>query len=344
MLKQLEYQAFRDTQGLSFSKLSKLADGPQSYKAGLEEKEFSLGLAFGSVVDALLTNPESLHTDYYVMTADKPSSEMMIKFCEVYAETGSEERAHAASGFKIGLNVVLTKFQIEGKPYYDALVLGKGKKIIDVTTMFAANQTVTTLKSNPFTKEYFDNTNPDIEIYHQVPIIWETELTRLSLVEEPQPLLTTFKGLIDLIKIDHKKKEIEIVDIKTGAESFWKSFWKWKLYLQGSMYYHGFKEFIKGTELESYKVKETIFIYADSNLYYPPIIYVMTEKDVRCARLGYYPVFTAEDKRVTEPKVKGYERLAEELDWHIRNDAWDYSFDVYKRNGRIEIDAFNPKI
>jgi len=346
MITTVTQEEFKNTVANSFSRLSKLADGPQAYKASLEEKEFSLGLAFGSVVDILLTCPDSFNTEFYVMAGDKPSSDMMIKFCEVYAETDDTQQAHAASGFKIGLNAVISKFQTEGKSYYDSLLLGKGKRVIDAGMLFAANQAVSTLKANPFTRKYFVPED-GIEIQYQLPIIWKAWVTKLPPThpENPEEIELMFKGIIDLVRIDHKRKQIEIVDIKTGAEGFWKAFWRYKLYLQGSMYYYGLdKVILEQKEFHGYSVQRTRFVYIDSNLYYPPVIYRMNIADIYHGRNGYYPkIYSPKDSRIAELKFKGYERLAAEMDWHIRNDMWDYSYDVYHSNGEIEIDAFNPK-
>lgn len=338
-------EVFRETQAISFSKLSKLADGPQAYKVSLEEKESSPGLTFGSVVDILLTRPDSFDTEFYVITGNKPSSDMMIKFCEIYAETDDLQQAYVASGFKISLNAVLSKFQTEGKSYYDSLVLGKGKKMIDAETLFAGNQAVNALKTNPFTRKYF-SPEEGIEILYQVPIIWKSNIGKLPYdIYNAESIEVTFKGIIDIVRIDHNKKTIEIVDIKTGSEGFRKAFWKYKLYLQGSMYYYGMIEFVRKNDfIKDYLIDETKFLYVDSNLYYPPVIYKMNRSDIFHGKDGYYPkVYGPGDDKIYKLKIKGYERLAAELDWHIRNDKWDYSYDVYNSNGEIEIDAFNPK-
>jgi len=345
MITTVTQEVFRNTQAMSFSRLSKLADGPQTYKASLEEKEFTPGLAFGSVVDILLTCPDSFNEEFYVMAGDKPSSDLMAKFCEVYAETDDQQQAHAVSGFKIGLNAVISKFQTEGKSYYDSLILGRGKKVIDASMMFAANQAVNSLKSNPYTKKYFIPEDR-VEIQYQLPIIWNSWVTKLPPThpENPEEIEVMFKGIIDLIRIDHNKKEIEIIDIKTGAEGFWKALWRYKLYIQGSMYYYGLKEIVRNSELKEYYVRFTKFIYIDSNLYYPPIIYAMNKDDIEHGRFGYYPkIYGKVEPGIAKLKYKGYDVLAAEMDWHVRNDMWDYSYDVYRNNGVIEIDAFNPK-
>lgn len=332
--------SFSETNGLSFSKLSKLADGPISYKANLEEeKPFSLGIAFGSVVDVLLTCPEKFNDEFYVMQSTKPASDMMATFCEIYAETNNIEKAYNESNFKISVDRVLSKFETEGKDYYESLIKSKGKKVIDINMMFAANQTVTMLKSNSFTKIYFQESD-NIEILKQFPIIWKENIYKLP--TNKYTVETIFKGIIDIIRIDHKLKTIEIIDIKTGAEGFRKSLWKYKLYLQAAMYYYGLKEFIKDTDLKDYEVLNTKFIYCDSNLYYPPIVYKMTDYDLMYAKNSYYTKFSSNSDQNSIPKLKykGYERLASELIWHLNNNQWDYPYEVYQSNGEIELDLF----
>lgn len=348
MIERITLETFKDTKALSFSRLSKLADGPKIYKASLEEDKSSSGLTFGSLVDTLLTNPDNFNNEFYVMTADKPDSPLMSKFCEVYAQTYNSDEAYKASGFKISLGQVLSKFNTEGRAYYDALVFGKDKKVVDSASVFAAQQAVNMLKTNEFTSKYFDREQgyKGIDIYFQVPIIWKSWVTKLPYThpENPEEIEVTFKGLLDVVVFDNHTKTIEIIDVKTGAEGFFKAFWKYRLYLQGGMYYYGLDKLICQAKMNDWIVKPTKFVYIDSNLFNQPVIYKMTKSDVYHSRIGYYPkIYGPNDPNIAKLKFKGYETLAAELDWHIRNDKWDYSYDIYMNNGEVEIDAFNPK-
>ena len=339
MIEQLTKEAFHAVKGVSYSKLAKLADGPLIYKLSLDQPPAGPGLDFGSVVDALLTSPDTFNDKFYVMTADKPESPMMLTFSEVYARTNDQEEAWRQSGFKIGLDRVMNKFNEEGRHYYDALLAGKDKKIVDASLVMKGNQVVTALKTNPFTKKYFVPESKDVTIQYQVPVIWNIETADLTQNGEAEwkEKDTTTKGIIDIVHIDHLKKLINIIDLKTGSEGFWKSFWKFRYYLQGSMYYEGFKANLP-EELKDYTILPTMFIYADANLFNPPTMYRMTMQDILCGKQGYYLVNpkTGEMKL----KYKGYDQLAAELNWHTVNDQWDYPYEIYMSGGEVEIDAF----
>ena len=343
MIEEITKEAFHAVQGVSYSKLSKLADGPQVYRLSLEQPATGSGLDLGSVVDKLLTGPETFLDEFYVMTADKPESEMMITFVETLASTGDREEAWRRSGYKIGLEQVFGKFQKEGKAYFDALSLGKDKKIIGVEMAMKANQIVSELKSNSFTKNYFTAENNNVEIRFQFNIIWDINVQDLTVYNQENDTITVkAKGILDILKIDHEQKLINIIDIKTGAEGFWKSFWRFKYYLQGSMYYYGtFATLSK--EYPDYTIVPTKFIYVDTNLFYPPRIYSMTENDVICGKHGYYAKSPSNNNEV-KLKYKGYEQLAAELLWHQKMDKWDYPYEVYMTEGEIEIDAFSIKL
>lgn len=350
MIEEITKEAFHAVQGVSYSKLSKLADGPQAYRLSLEQPATGSGLDLGSVVDKLLTGPETFLDEFYVMTADKPESEMMIAFVETLVSTGNREEAWRRSGYKIGLEQVFGKFQKEGKAYFDALILGKDKKIIDVEMAMKANQIVSELKSNLFTKNYFIAENNNVEIRFQFNMIWDINVQDLT-VEVEHPEYNVFithliplkaKGIIDILKIDHEQKLINIIDIKTGAEGFWKSFWRFKYYLQGSMYYYGTIATLS-KEYPDYWIMPTKFIYVDTNLFYPPRIYSMTGNDVICGKHGYYAKSPSNNNEI-KLKYKGYEQLAAELMWHQKMDRWDYPYEVYMTEGEVEIDAFSIKL
>lgn len=335
MIEVMTKEAFHAVQGVSYSKLSKLADGPRIYRLSLEHPPKGSRLDLGSVVDKLSTDRDHFDDEFYVMTADIPESAMMKTFAEVYAETGDQENAWRQSGFKIGLDRVLGKFQTEGIHYYNALILGKDKKVVDAAMVMKANQIVTELRSNPFTQKYFTPENDYIEIKFQVPIIWKQEITDLR--DNQATIEETFKGIIDILITDHKDKIIYVIDIKTGSEGFWKSFWKFKYYLQGAMYYYGALQ-----EFKDYEVIPTKFIYADANLIYPPTIFSMTTEDVVCGKFGYYAKSISSN--ISKLKYKGFVQLAEELNWHTATDNWEYPYEVYMNGGEVEIDAFSVKL
>ena len=216
MITPISMEDFRAFKGVSYSRLSNLANGPQAYKAGLEEDPSSSAISLGTAVDLLLTEPDKFDEEIYVMSAQKPGSEMMLTYVDALHQTGDKDLAWKASGFKMNQAGVEKKFTTEGKPYYDALQTAGSKKILDVEGMFKANQMVNTLKANPFTKKYFVPED-GIELLFQFPIIWT-----IGIKEIPTDIIksVTTKSVLDVIRIDHNKKTIQPIELKTGAESF----------------------------------------------------------------------------------------------------------------------------
>jgi len=346
MIKTVSEEVFKDTKGVSYSRLSKLAESPQSYQASLAEDPDSSAISIGSAVDIQLTQPEVFDEQIYVMSTSKPNSDMMQKFVNVYLEKGDKHHAWLASEFKISEDATWKKFEKEGKEYYDAIQAAEGKKILDVEDLFKVNQIVSTLQSNPFTKKYFVPED-GVDLIFQPRILWD--LMYHSIVNNGQSCVTVAKSVLDVIRINHKTKTIEPVDLKTGAESFMKSYWRYKRYLQGAMYFMAVNKALDEAIADDYVIDNFKFIFADTNLWYPPKIYQMTDNDLAAGIHGKQYRTLAGQSTPTMGyldnnwKIKGYTQLAAELEWHTKNNQWDYSYDVYQRNGEVDIDAFTFK-
>jgi hypothetical protein len=343
MINQVSEKVFKDTKGVSYSRLSNLAEGPQAYQVGLVDDPESSAISLGSAVDILLTEPDKFDEKIYVMTAEKPKSDMMLKFVATYNLTGDKERAYRESGFKISVDAAWKKFEKEGKAFVDALQAAGERQILDVKDRFKANQIVTQLQSNPFTKKYFIPED-GIELIFQPRILWDLKFySKLDGKATSVPA----KSMLDIIRIDHKNKIIQPIDLKTGAESFMKSFWRWRRDLQGSMYQTATIQAVGETD---YTIENLKFIFADTNMYYPPRIYKMTENDIYVGREGKMQR-TFNNFNETPSfgylknnwRVKGYAQLAAELEWHQKMDQWEYSYDLYQTNGEVDIDAFSFK-
>jgi hypothetical protein len=342
---------YRGLEGVNYSSLSNLASSPQSYKAE-ERKEETSYMLLGSVVDLLLTNKQRFDDEVYVMTAKKPSAETMLTYCSTLAETGDSLKAYHASGYKITPNAVATKFDKEGRAYFDALLEGQGKMIIDAEMLFTANQIVAELTSNPFTKRYFIEED-GVDLLFQVPITWSIKFKSLITGENA---IAPAKSMLDVIRIDHHNKKIQPVDLKTGGEGFIKSFWRYHRYLQAAMYTDAVacSQWDRGTDLREYTLEPMRFVYADTNLFLSPTVFKMSSKDIAVGREGidYIEPISGSVKQdvdtiyfgtLGQTKRKGYIQLTAELDWHMKNDRWNYPYEIYKNNGEVDFSAFGVK-
>ena len=346
-------EKYRALEGVNYSSLSNLASSPQKFKIEQAKTEETSAMLLGTAVDLLLTNKNKFDNEVYVMTAGKPGAETMLTYCNVLAETGDSTKAYHASGYKISPNAVATKFDKEGRAYFDALLASQGKSIIDAEELFKANQIVETLKSNPFTKRYFIEED-GVDLLFQVPIVWNIQFKSLITGENA---VAPAKSMLDVIRIDHHNKLIQPVDLKTGGEGFMKSFWRYHRYLQGAMYTDAVHtaQWDRGTDLRGYTLEPMRFVYADTNLLHSPVIYKMTEKDVHAGQEGISYIepisgSVAEDKdtiyfgTLGQTKRKGYIQLTAELDWHTKMDIWSYDYDTYQKNGEVDINAFAIKL
>ena len=336
----------REIEGVSYSSLSKIAESPQAYKRYLDKEIDSVSITLGDVVDTLVTQPERFNDKFIVSTTEMPSSDMMLKFCQALVDGKTQEEAYAISGFKITLNHVLNKYAKEGEKYVQEVIEAKkhNKKIISFDLYTQANQLNNQIRdrTNRFVSHLFAGPVDDnIERRYQVPALWNMNIQELPFREKTKTI--SFRGVLDIMLINHNTKTVTPYELKTGGEGFFRSYWRFKRYLQGSMY----SEFIETwtrLNLPDYKPQNTIFVYLDTNMQKPPMQYQMTHKDVLISMVGekYKDILTGEDLPIY--KVKGFIRLAEELDWHKRNNQWDYSYDEFINNGVMPIDSFTRKI
>lgn len=316
-------QEYRDYNAINYSTLSALDRDPALVNKEIQETE---SMMLGSIVDNLLTQG-SYGDQYSVSSAEKPSGQMG-EFCDYIIDGYTEEGAFEAVGSKrLKLDTMVVKHHSEGGADYCRMVLDakeSGKKLVSMDIISRATVLSEALKNSPYTQAFFRKDialNREIEILYQVPIVF-------NLGSEGTP---EGKALIDVVVIDHEKKEITPYDLKTTSGSgsqFRSAFIKWRYYLQASLYHYGLSRVVDS----DYTVKPFEFIVA-STTESPccPIIYKCTNKDLHVGRFGG-----------TSPsgyKTKGWEELIDELEWHTRNDLWEYSFEFYQE-GFIKLDTF----
>jgi hypothetical protein len=127
------------------------------------------------------------------------------------------------------------------------------------------------------------------------------------------------KSLIDRIIIDHENKKIRLVDLKTTSHlaEFKEKFDEYKYYRQLAFYwmaiYWYFKNTLVDKNIDEYQ-KETYIVAIGTNRSIPPVEVKVFE--------------------ITEPTLnKGLneiEPLMCELEWHFKEDKWDYNRQYYE--------------
>jgi hypothetical protein len=304
--------------GLSYSSLSRLVDGPQAYLN--KTKPTGDFLTTGSAVDVLLTEGEkAFHKQFYVMTATKPSSDMMIAYTECMIATDDRNKAFAASGYKKAVSD--TKWEDEGKPFYDAIKAAGNKMVLDFEQYTAVQAVVNQLKDNKYTKQYFSKPPEGIEISYQFIRYFEYAGT-------------AGKIKVDILVIDHNKKTIRAIDLKTTSKpprAFIGSYRSYKYYVQGAWFKLGVEEWATQAYPE-YTVEDFMFIVAEMGAYHQPLLFTMGEDEHSAAihggnsSMGY--------------KIKGINDLLIDLQFYTDSGMWEYPREITENSGKIELDLF----
>tara|TARA_R110000803_G_scaffold71102_4_gene134192 strand:+ start:29256 stop:30239 length:984 start_codon:yes stop_codon:yes gene_type:complete len=320
---------YRTAEGISYSALSRLSEGPNSYiNKPKIEGDF---LDNGSAVDVLLTEgEEAFYKQFYIMTASKPSSDMMMTYTQTMIDTDNSELAFAASGYKKA--VTDSKWETEGKPYYDAVKDAGNKIVIDFDQHTKITATVNQLKTNNFTSAYFSSAvKKDSEIIYQFTHYWN-----FTYVDEKSGHLKTRKAKLkaDILVINHTTKKIFGKDLKTTGkptESFKTSYRNYKYYLQEGLYQEGILDWAK-EHYPEYTVEPFEFIVAQMGAYTQPLIYTVSETEHACNMYGgetgsgYY--------------IKGVVDLLEDLEYYENQDNWQYKREIVNNNGRVDLELF----
>lgn len=305
-------------EAISYSALSRLTNGPKAYLN--KDKPTGDFLITGSAVDIMLTeSEEEFHNQFYIMTANKPTSEMMLAYTNTMIETDNPQIAMAASGYKRA--VTTEKWETEGKPYYDAIKAAGNKMILSLEEYMRVQSVVNTLKTNEFTKEYFSKPEEDIDIQYQLIHYFDYKKRK-------------GKIKLDIVVIDHKEKKIHPKDLKTTGKpviNFLSSYRSYKYYIQGGWFMIGLEDW-KNEHYPEYEIVNFEFIVAEMFNTNQPMIFPMSSSEIKGAIKG--------GVTSTGYKLKGIDELLEDLNYYEKENKWDYPAEVMRKQGRMELELF----
>lgn len=312
---------------LSYSRISSFdLEGPSTL---VKRKELSgEGITMGGLIDLLLFEPDKFKSEYYVFRAKIPTAtlkELSDVITTNYTEVPSREKVYdIAKQSNFWSSVVkeetyYKKFDNEDFwSYLKAVFESKNKTIVSVKDLEWAEQVVEVLKTHKDSK--------DIVAYPE-----ENEDKYAQLELEFQYRQFAFKGLVDLVIVNHKDKTVRFIDLKTGApkvEEFSKSFVKYRYYIQALLYVIGAGSFMEKYSLEGYTLLPFEFLYI-SRFQKIPLIYEVTPKWEDAALYGF--------TTTAGYKYKGLNELLDDIDWHWTNKEFDLPRDIVEAKGRVLI-------
>ena len=320
---------YYEIKAISQSQLTNLSYGPKYYKNNLDKvQEDSEAMLVGSVVDCLLTEPDKFNDIFYISKVSKPSGQMG-EFVDAYDKCGDKEAAYDIVGFKRdNLSKVLERFEVEGRDYYNELIMGKSHKVITPEMYDMAKKVVDSLLNNEYTQLEFEGD----EVLKQLEILWDYEVEKGVVVK--------CKSRLDLVTIDHEKKIVYPKDIKVKMDSvgdFYSSFIKYRYDLQQSFYTEAIKWWILQNNLldsngKVYDVAPFKFIVESAKYPGTPLIFQTSESDLHCGKYG---------GTIRGRKYKGFHELIQDLIYYERNDRFDYERSVIENRGVVITDVFD---
>lgn len=293
-------------------------DNPSQWKnkwinKTIENKKTN-SLSLGSLTDCLLFSPEEFD-EKFVFYKEKYPTDKVLDICNSILDDGlvfddsniifkAKEYSFGASTWKN--DTIIKKIREEGEYYINYCINNKDKIPFTSQQYEIAECIVNNIINNPKTRKYFFEEEDNCEFIRQKTI--ESNIEGIPV-----------KGTPDLFIIDHVKKKIILIDLKTSrnAYRFKQDIQKFGYALQMSFYKDLLESFYEG-----YTVDSCMNIVGDTvtcDVY----IYIYNEFDLHIEKHG-------------NKWSKGWLYYLKEINWHITNDIWN-STQEQENNGYINL-------
>lgn len=271
---QCSEKEYREYDAINYSSIAGYAKEGFEYLLKMDEKYSSPSLVFGSALDTMLTSSEEeFNKKFFVFDEGNLSSTLKIiadtlynKYALPIDDIKDEEIIEAIGDMQFWNNLSIEKRVAKIKTpemryYYNALMNKGDKELINSATFIDVHACAEALKSAPCSSKYFNESfDEDIELHYQLK--FKTNLGAYNLFTKEQELLE-YKCMVDCIRVDHKNKTIELIDLKTTRfkeYEFAKAVIKYRYDIQAVLYCDIVQNYIYGTTYGEYKVLPFKFI------------------------------------------------------------------------------------
>ena len=309
-----EKSNYFEVDAISNSSIVRFMDSPSLYymeALKAPKRHFDLG----SAIDCMIT--ESNRFDELIEVADykKPGPSTkggkLVESLIISNKEGKEwdesldiaiEVADYASKTK---EKILEEFEVYRK-YYESITGGSGKIILTYKELKLCKEIVKNLTIDQRCSKWFTS-DEDGEVEFQKEIYWDC-------------LGLACKSKLDVVKVNHKAKEVYITDIKTMSGytfDFIKSILFRKYWMQGSFYTTAM------TTLEGYDDYKFSFRFVVESTTNPgrPMCYKLSKEDILMGAMG---------GKIEGKWYKGFKEILHDIKWHKENNLWDYSREYYE--------------
>lgn len=311
-------EEYRKSPALSYSTIARFHREGFDGLDKLFDKIESPSLVFGSMVDTLITGGEDDFDKLFVVAEFPSIPDSQINVIRRLFDNYSE---NYNSLLKIPDDLIIIttemlEFQKNWKPetrvkvikengveYYNLLYISMGKTLISTKDYQDAQACVKALKESAFTSGFFASNNPfdkTIERFYQLKFQGDYEDIKL-------------RCMADLIVVDHIKKTVRPIDLKTSFKKEWNfplSFIQWGYWIQAQLYWYIIRQNLDKDPLyKDYELLDYLFIVVSNNSKIPLTWeYPDTKIDVDC----YYG-------KNGEIECKNWRKIVKDLDYYLTN-------------------------
>lgn len=257
-------QEYHDYPAWSYSKIARYARGGFQALATLDQPiEITPEMKFGSLVDTMVTRGKKEFADRYVVSdtpvptpakkavIDNIASRTYVLFSEipddVYQAAFDECKYQNNWSFEKKVQSLQDCYE-----YYTLRV--SGKEIISSEDYADAREMLNNIRNDKYLQEIFGTKNTvDTEYLYQLQLLADIEINGKYF---------PVKCMFDVLKVDHKNKTLQPVDLKTSympGYNFADHFVKMRYDLEAQVYTDVLKAVIQGTEYEPYTILPYLF-------------------------------------------------------------------------------------
>jgi hypothetical protein len=321
----------------------------------------------GRAVDCLLTDKENFSSQFFVFNVNRPTG-LMLKFIdnlplfELNEEVWDEDefkaniniglylRAYAYSGYKKNINAIIKDFWTKGElcGYYRAREQAQGKDILSNDDFEEIDVAVRALEQLPDIRSYFgvDKNDETREVLYQVPIYHTVTYPEdisdpnIDLMGKAKDGVMQFKGLLDLVIVNHFDRTIEPIDLKTTSsnpQDFEDAFYKYGYFRQAAFYVWLIQNadgYFQDLFREGYTLMPFKFIVAPKKEFFgqSALKFVVSEKTLDIGLNGGYGKING-----THRHFRGIFEYIEAYRWHRKFDIFNISKWIFDSNYTLEL-------
>lgn len=320
----------------------------------------SAAIDFGNLLDTLAFNPELFEKRFVVADVTLPSEKVAKIVSEIFDHiTGLNDNAKALMEEDPTLKIPTKDYILEENKeavqrlckeneYWDKDLERAYKEIVKNGTIYfdflrgVGSKTVVSPEQVTLAKELKDKLYNDkisrgffvpkkgCEVIFQQQIHATFEVSGFDNIQ-----VLPVKGMLDIIHINNKRKEIREVDLKftNDAFKFHEAVRRFDYPMQHSFYEFLIREWIKtfkDGKYKDYSIMSPLNVVIDDTEKIP-YLYAYNGSDLHIKRYG-----------IDGTKITGWETILEDIAWHMDTNQWERPRGHYL-NGYLTLDIFNKR-